>query len=78
MNLKDEIKELMAGILAVSKTEIEDDTEVGDIESWDSLNHLKIIAMLEDKYNIHFSPDDLFNIENFDDIVLTTQRLIKA
>ena len=78
MDFKDEIKELMAGILEVAEAEIADDTEVGDIESWDSLNHLKIIATLETKYNIHFSPDDLFNIENFGDIVATTQRLTKA
>ena len=77
-NLKEEILDLMAEILEVSKDELEDDTAVGDIESWDSLHHLLIIAAIEKKYDIHFTPDILIDIEDVADLVRETGKCIGA
>ena len=75
--MKDEIRKIMANILGVHEGDIEDDTAIGDLGSWDSLNHLKILSAIENTYNIQFTPDVLMDIEDFSDIVRATEERVK-
>lgn len=77
MSISEKIKEIMAGILDISKEEIEDDSAIGDFATWDSLNHLKIISTIEKEYGIRFTPDVLMDIEDFSDIVAATEERVK-
>ena len=76
MDVKNKIKEIMAKILEVSESEIQEDTAIGDIASWDSLSHLRIIAEIEQVFQIRFTPDVLMDLEDFSDIVdAVSQRM---
>lgn len=77
-NLKEEVLALMAEILEVGTDELEDDTAVGDIETWDSLHHLLILSAIEKKYSVRFTPDVLIDIEDVSDIVRETEKLTQA
>tara|TARA_B110000444_G_scaffold207680_1_gene201774 strand:- start:3 stop:236 length:234 start_codon:yes stop_codon:yes gene_type:complete len=48
---------------------IKNNTKIKDIKKWDSLNHIKIIVMLEKKFNIKFSGDQVYNVKNINDIL---------
>lgn len=76
MNIEKEIKEIMAKILEVQEIEIKEDTAIGDLANWDSINHLKIIATIEEKFHIQFTPDVLMDIEDFSDMVRATKERI--
>lgn len=76
MNIQEKIKAIMAEILEVSESEIEEDTAIGDIPSWDSLNHLKIIAEIEHAFQIQFTPDVLMELEDFSDMVAAVQKRV--
>lgn len=73
MSIEEKIKKIMSEILEVSEDEIDDDSAIGDLPNWDSLNHLKIISKIEHEYNIQFTPDVLMDIEDFSDIVKATE-----
>lgn len=67
--MEEKIKEIIALVLGVSINEIEDDTAIGDISSWDSLRHVSIIAELESYFKIKFNSSDLMNLEDVSDII---------
>ena len=69
MSIKEKIRKIIAEILNVDEKEIDDDTAIGDIQGWDSLNQLKILSAVETEFNIQFTPDVLMELEDFSDIV---------
>ena len=43
---------------------ITDNTTAKDIEDWDSLAHLQLIAQTEKQFNLHFSMAEVVNFAN--------------
>ena len=71
------VKQIIAAILGVSIDEVQEDTAIGDLPSWDSLNHLQIIAKIEAEFGIKFTPDIMMDLEDVSDIVNATEERIK-
>ncbi len=71
-NVSGEVVKLISGVLGVAPSEITEDTAIGDIESWDSLHHLQIIAKIEQAYGFKFTPDVMMDLEDVGDIVKAT------
>ena len=76
MSLEAKIKAVMMEILGVDESEIEEDSAIGDLPNWDSLNHLRIIAEVEKLFDIQFTPDVLMDIEDFSDLVKVTKERV--
>ena len=72
----EEITELMSKILNVPTSILSGDTAIGDVDSWDSIHHLQIIAAIESKYNFRFTPDAMVEIEDINDIVSYVSRIV--
>jgi len=68
--MEDKIKELMSSIFDIDKESITEDSSIENIKEWDSLNHMKLITILEDEYNIEFDEDELLDMVSFKKIVL--------
>lgn len=62
MELKEEIRELMAGILEIPADKLPFEAEMEDVEGWDSMRNVMILSALEDKYDIIFPEDDIFDL----------------
>lgn len=73
MSIEEKIRKIMSEILGVKENEIEEDSAIGDLANWDSLNHLKIVASIEREFGIQFTPDVLMDLEDFSDIVKATE-----
>ena len=69
--MKNEIKEIMRNIL---KVEISDDSNRQNIDVWDSFNRLDILVNIEKKYGISFSPEEMAEINSYEDIY----RIVKS
>ncbi len=61
-------------VFKIFKTELGDDnlelsldSTPSSIEKWDSINNLSIINAIEERFEVTFSIDDIFNIEKVDD-----------
>ncbi len=74
MDKKEKIRKMIAEILRVNEDEIKEDTAIGDIPSWDSLNQLRILAAVESEFGIQFTPDVLMEMEDFSDIVQAVEE----
>lgn len=62
MELKEEIREIMAGILEIPADKLPFEAEMEDVEGWDSMRNVMILSALEDKYDIIFPEDDIFDL----------------
>lgn len=62
MELKEEIREIMAGILEIPVDKLPFEAEMEDVEGWDSMRNVMILSALEDKYDIIFPEDDIFDL----------------
>ena len=57
------IEEIFAGVFGVNLTEINDDISYINYEPWDSVKHMRIIAKIEEEYDIEFDMDDIIAME---------------
>lgn len=48
---------------------ISEETCADDINEWDSLQHINLIAMLEQEFGIEFDIDEIISMENVGDMV---------
>ena len=60
--------EIISDIFDLDKDSINDDLYLQEIESWDSMNHMQLIAGLEDEYKIIFTGDEIADIKKIGDI----------
>ena len=50
------------------KVDIDENSELGDFEKWDSLGHLNLFMKLESEYNTKFEIDEIMNTKSIKDI----------
>lgn len=72
-----EIKEIIAQTLNVDVLKITDSLAIGDIEQWDSMGNMAIIAALEEKLGIEFPIEDLFELNSVSSILSEIEKLQK-
>lgn len=49
-----------------------------DVERWDSLNHLTLIAMVEEKFGIKFKLKELVNMQHVGDLMTLIDSKLPA
>lgn len=57
----------MAEILEVAPDELTNNIGPGDIATWDSLGHIKLVTGIEQFSGLHLSEDDLISLESVAD-----------
>lgn len=67
--MEDKIIELIARVLNVPKSEVTLETEIGELDEWDSLRNVQIIAQLEKEFDVKITPDMIMDLEDVSDIV---------
>jgi len=50
--------------------EINKDSNIDNIDGWDSLNHLRCLLGLEEEFNVMFSPEEMEKMTSVKDMVL--------
>ena len=75
--MEEKIKKLIATILNVSQEKITLDTEIGELDEWDSLHNMEIIAALEKTFNVKITPTMLIDLEDVSDIIDLIEELTK-
>ncbi|MEO0554276.1 MAG: acyl carrier protein [Bacteroidota bacterium] len=57
------IKNIMSLVLKIDH--ITDDFKIEDTEKWDSLQHMNLIAVLEDEFDISFNNDEIVDMKSY-------------
>ena len=61
----DKVKAIFCETLGVSESEVNDDTAYNSFEPWDSLKHLRIVANLEEEFEVDIDMDDVIDMSTF-------------
>lgn len=67
--MEDKIIKLIARVLNVPKGDVTLETEIGELDEWDSLRNVQIIAQLEKEFEVKITPDMIMDLEDVSDIV---------
>lgn len=67
MTSKQDLISFIASVLELNYDEINENSQYGQLKNWDSLMHIRIIAELEEKYNINIPIDEVPNIKKIKD-----------
>ena len=62
------MQELLKIISEFFEEDVKEDSKFGDFEKWDSLGHLNLFMLLEEKYNKKFDIEEILNAKNVKDI----------
>jgi acyl carrier protein len=76
MSLENEIIKMIAGILRIREEQLTMQSRMEDFAEWDSMCNVIIISSLEERYNIIFQDDVLFELTSIDSIVKEVANLI--
>ncbi len=69
METLEKVIEIVASTCEVDKSDVTEDSTVGDFPAWDSMGHLAILSAVEDAFDISFEPEEMMEIEDVNDIV---------
>ena len=58
----------MADVLQIPVAEVTDQLAMTDLDVWDSLKHIELIASLEEQFNVQLSFDDIVAMRSVGDI----------
>jgi acyl carrier protein len=72
--MHDKIKAIMAEILDVEVTDIDNDFNPESTDNWDSLNNLHLITGLEKEFGISLTMSEIQGMVNFSEIARVVQR----
>lgn len=75
MTTFDRIKPIIAETLNISLETVSESLAAGDIQEWDSMGNMAIIAALEERLGIEFPIDDLFELDSIESLVKEIDKL---
>lgn len=69
MDTLEKVIEIVATTCDVNKSEVNENSTVGDFPQWDSVGHLSILSQVEEAFDISFEPEEMMEMEDVKDIV---------
>lgn len=68
MDTLEKVIEIVAATCDVEKSEVNENSMVGDFPAWDSVGHLSILSNVEEAFDINFEPEEMMEMEDVKDI----------
>ena len=60
--MADPLVQLFAEVLQVDPAELNDESSPDDVKEWDSLAAMKLVAAIEEKFDIHLSTKEILKM----------------
>lgn len=74
---EDVLKQVMATILNVDISQIDNDSSMDNMPNWDSLHHMNLVLALEEEFKLTIPDEDAGNITSYKLIKLVLEDLLK-
>ena len=74
MEFLEKVIEIIAEVCDVEKSEINENSTIGDFPAWDSVGHLTILSSVEEAFDISFEPEEMMELEDVNDIVKAVEE----
>lgn len=75
MEIKEKVFEIIAECLEKNVSDLTLDTDMDDVEEWDSMRNVMILARLEDEFDIIIPEDDIFDLVTIGAIVEEIEKI---
>ncbi|GHE79649.1 hypothetical protein GCM10017786_07010 [Amycolatopsis deserti] len=72
----DTVTEIVAAALGRDAAELTPDTDLRSVEGADSIKVLRIVAKLEQTYDIELEDDEIFGLRTIDEVVAVVGRAL--
>jgi len=72
------VSEIIRAILALPELNITRETSAKDVDEWDSISHIEIVAAIEEKFSLRFALVELQALKNVGDMVNLIQKKSEA
>ena len=72
------LKQVMATLLTVDVSAIDQDASMDTIPTWDSLRHMNLVLALEEEFKVSIPDEDAGNITSYKLIKLVLEDLLQA
>ena len=69
------LKEILAKVLLIDESKINDVMSRKTVKEWDSMAHLMLVSELESAFEVTMDDDDIMEIQTVADIKKTIQKL---
>mgnify|MGYP001552345676 CR=1 FL=1 len=66
--MKEKFLELFKEVFEMEDEEVNFEDNFRDLDTWDSLTHLSLIAMLDDEYDVQIEEEELKKLHTVNDI----------
>ena len=76
MDILSETKEIIAAVLRIPVEKLDEKAEMSDVEGWDSIRNVMILAQLEEHFDVVFSAEDIFDMTSVKAIAEDIVKLI--
>lgn len=70
------LKKVMASVLKVDISAIDENSSMDNIKSWDSLGHMNLVLALEDEFKVVIPDEDAGNITSYKLIMAVLNELL--
>lgn len=74
--MEDRIKNIMSAVFEISISDIDDESSVDTIKSWDSLKHMNLIIALEEEFQITIPDEEVGNLITYPLIKLILKEIL--
>ena len=72
----DGIKSVLAKTFSVNEDDLKSELKMEDVDWWDSLSHMEMIADLESEFGFEFTADEIVQMISIDAVIKTVQGKI--
>ena len=74
--IKKKLNEIFCDELDNEDIVLTDDTTADDVEEWDSLSHVQLVAAMEEAFGIEFKSREILSWENVGDLIDSIQKKV--
>ena len=74
--MENRIKSIMSAVFEIPASEIDGDSSVDTIKSWDSLKHMNLIIALEEEFQITIPDEEVGNLISYPLIKLILTEIL--
>lgn len=75
MDIKEKVFEIVAECLEKNVSDLTLDTDMDDVEEWDSMRNVMILSRLEEEFDIMIPEDDIFDLVTVGAIVEEIEKI---
>lgn len=70
------VEEIFREELEIDDLVLTDETTADDVEEWDSLSHIQLVAAMEEAFGIEFKSREILSWENIGDLIDSIEKKV--